>query len=344
MRAVVWTEILQASVYLIGGISAIVLIGHLASGGWSAVLSAASSAGKLKVLNFSPGLSEPHTVFAGLIGGAFLSMASHGADQLIVQRLLSSRSLKDAQVAVIGSGVAIVVQFTLFLMIGVGLWVFYNARTFPTPDAIFPTFIIEQMPHGLVGLLLAAILAATMSTHSGAINSLAAASTHDIYLPLTGRAPEDPRTLQVGKLLALFWGVVLTSGALLFPQNSKVPIVVVALSIASFTYGGLLGGFFLGIFWRRARQFDAILGMSVGILAMSFIVFAKQMSAAFPALAPTLAPLAAIAWPWYVLIGTAITMAVGIISSLIRPTPSPEYVAAPPATPSMARATQSQRT
>ncbi len=327
MRAVVWTEILQASVYLIGGISAIVLIGQLVSGGWGTIMSTASAAGKLQFLDFYPGFNRPHTIFAGLIGGAFLSMASHGADQLIVQRLLSARSLKDAQAAVIGSGVAIVIQFTLFLLIGVGLWVLNAGKTFPIPDAIFPTFIIEQMPHGLVGLLLAAILAATMSTHSGAINSLAAASTHDIYLPLTGRSSDDPRTLQVGKWLALLWGVVLTSGALLFPQNSKLPVVVVALSIASFTYGGLLGGFFLGIFWRRARQFDAILGMSVGIFVMTFIVFAKQISGAFPGLASTLAPFAAIAWPWYVLIGTTITMVVGMISSMVRPSPSP--VAAP---------------
>src|SRR4029078_2787936 len=135
---------------------------------------------------------------------------------------------------------------------------------FPTTDAIFPTFIIEQMPHGLVGLLLAAILAATMSTHLGGLNSLAAASTHDIYLPLTGRAHDDPRTLKVGKLFALAWGVVLTGGALLFPEDQKTPVVVIALSTASFTYGGLLGGFFLGILWRRARQRDAILGMAVG--------------------------------------------------------------------------------
>jgi SSS family transporter len=328
MRAVVWTEILQASVYLIGGISAIVLIGQLVNGGWSTIISAASAGDKLRILDFYTGFDRAHTVFAGLIGGAFLSMASHGADQLIVQRLLSARSLKDAQAAIIGSGVAIVFQFALFLMIGVGLWVLNNRETFPIPDAIFPTFIIEQMPHGLVGLLLAAILAATMSTHSGAINSLAAASTHDIYLPLTGRSSDDPRTLQVGKWLALFWGVVLTAGALLFPQNSKLPIVVVALSIASFTYGGLLGGFFLGIFWRRARQFDAILGMSVGILSMTFIVFAKQLIAAFPGLTRTLDMFATIAWPWYVLIGTAITMIVGIISSLIRPTPSPAPVPA----------------
>jgi solute:Na+ symporter, SSS family len=232
---------------------------------------------------------------------------------------LSSRTLKDAQMAIIGSGVMVILQFALFLMIGVGLWALFQARAFPKPDDVFPTFIVTQMPHGLLGLVLAAILAATMSTHSGAINSLAAASTHDIYLPITGRSAEDPRTLRVGKLFALAWGVVLTGGALLFPEDTKLPVVVVALSIASFTYGGLLGGFFLGLFWKRARQPDAILGMAVGILAMTFVVFAKPLSAAYPSLAPTLAPLGRIAWPWYVLIGTSITLFVGILSSLIRP-------------------------
>src|SRR5215831_1556967 len=116
MRAVVWTEIVQASVYIFGGLSALILAGHLTQGGWSAITAAASSAGKLQVLNWSTSLDQPHTVFAGFIGGAFLSMASHGADQLIVQRLLSARSLKDSQVAVIGSGVAVILQFALFLM------------------------------------------------------------------------------------------------------------------------------------------------------------------------------------------------------------------------------------
>jgi solute:Na+ symporter, SSS family len=166
-----------------------------------------------------------------------------------------------------------------------------------------------------------------MSTHSGAINSLAAAATHDIYLPLTGRAPDDPRTLRIGRFFALFWGIVLTGGALLFPQNPKTSVVVVALSIASFTYGGLLGGFFLAIFWRRARQRDAILGMSVGIAAMSVIVFAKQIGAAIPDLADTLAPLATIAYPWFVLIGTAITLLVGMLSSLTHAAAQPERIA-----------------
>ena len=313
MKAVVWTELLQASVYILGGISAIVLLGQLA-GGWGHIVDVASLAGKLKVLDFDVTLSKPHTVWAGLIGGAFLSMASHGADQLIVQRLLTARSLRDSQKAIIGSGFVVFAQFTLFLFVGIGLFVLYGGKTFATPDSIFPTFILEHMPPGLVGLILAAILAATMSTHSGAINSLAAATTHDIYLPLTGRSANDDATLRFGKLSALVWGIVLTGGALLYKEQGT-PVVVVALSIASFTYGALLGGFFLGILWRRAIQRDAILGMAVAIVIMAFIVFAKQLIPVFTSMAPTLTKLGRIAWPWYVLIGTSITLIVGIVSS-----------------------------
>jgi Na+/proline symporter len=241
---------------------------------------------------------------------------------------MSAKSLRAAQVAVIGSGVAVIIQFALFLLLGVALWAFYHGQGFPIPDSIFPTFIVDQMPHGLVGLLLAAVLAATMSTHSGAINSLAAASTHDIYLPLTKRAHDDPRTLRVGRIFALLWGIALTGGALLFPENAQTPVVVVALSIASFTYGALLGGFFLAIFWRRAVQRDAILGMSIGILVMSVVVFAKQISAAVPAFAHALHPISTIAYPWFVLIGTTITLLVGILSSLTHDAP-PEILAVP---------------
>jgi len=144
------------------------------------------------LLLLAAGLSslEPGPTFlrtVRVIGGAFLAMASHGADQIIVQRLLSSRSLRQAQVAIIGSGIAVFAQMTLFLFVGLGLWVVYNGQTFAAADQIFPTFIIERMPHGLIGLIVAAIIAATMSTHSGAINALAASSTYDIYLPFTGR-------------------------------------------------------------------------------------------------------------------------------------------------------------
>ncbi|MEP6990787.1 MAG: sodium:solute symporter [bacterium] len=322
MKAVVWTELVQASIYISGAIAAILILGHLVPGGWSAIWSTAGAAHKTRVLDFSFTLSKPHTVWAGLIGGAFLAMASHGTDQLIVQRLMSSRSLRDAQKAIIGSGFVVFVQFFLFLTIGLGLWAFYHARLFPTTDLIFPTFILEHMPPGLVGLIVAAIVAATMSTHSGAINSLAGATTLDIYLPITKRSVDDPQTLRMGRFFALGWGLALTLGALLFPQDTKTPVVVVALSIASFTSGGLLGGFFLGIYWRRAIQRDAILGMSIAIATMAFIVFAKPISAAYPSLASTLAPFSNIAWPWYVLIGTSLTMVVGILSSFTHPMPA----------------------
>jgi SSS family transporter len=328
MRAVVWTEIVQASVYIIGGLSALILAVHLVPGGWGAVHATASAAHKFRMINWYTGFDQANTMFAGLIGGAFLSMASHGADQLIVQRLMSAKSLRAAQIAVIGSGVCVIIQFALFLVLGVSLWVFYQARAFPIPDSIFPTFIVDQMPHGMVGLLLAAVLAATMSTHSGAINALAASSTHDIYLPLTGRAADDPRTLRVGRIFALLWGIALTGGALLFPANAQTPVVVVALSIASFTYGALLGGFFLAIFWRRAVQRDAILGMSIGLIVMSVVVFAKQIAAAVPAFAHALHPFSTIAYPWFVLIGTTITLLVGILSSLTHDAP-PVVLAVP---------------
>jgi solute:Na+ symporter, SSS family len=315
MKAVVWTELMQASVYVLGGISAIILLGHSVNGGWAHITDVASAAGKMKGIDTYLGLDRANTLFAGLLGGAFLSMASHGADQLIVQRLLTARSLRDAQKAIIGSGFVVFAQFTLFLFVGIGLFVLFGGKTFVAPDSIFPTFILQYMPPGLVGLILAAILAATMSTHSGAINSLAAATTHDIYLPLSKRKSDDAATLRFGKLSALAWGVVLTGGALLYREQGT-PVVVVALSIASFTYGALLGGFFLGIYWQRAIQRDALTGMSVAIVVMSFIVFAKQLLPVFPSMTPMLTAFGKIAYPWYVLIGVSITMAVGMISSL----------------------------
>lgn len=320
MKAVVWTELVQAGVYLFGGLCALILLGRAVPGGWGAITGAAASAGKLRVVDTYAGLDRANTLWAGMLGGAFLAMASHGTDQLIVQRLLSARSLRDAQRAVVGSGFAVFAQFTLFLFIGLGLWAYYHGRPFAATDAIFPSFIVGHMPAGLVGLIVAAIVAATMSTHSGAINSLAAATTHDLYLPLTGRRADDPGTLRAGKLFALAWGVALTAGALLFRDNGT-PVVIVALGSASFTYGGLLGGFFLGVFWPRAIQRDAIVGMSVGITAMAFVVFAKQIGALVPALAAPLAPFGRIAWPWYVLIGTALTLATGVASSFTHPAP-----------------------
>ena len=305
-----------------------ILIGRGIDGGWSTVFADAGAAGKLRLIDTYAGTDRPHTLWAGLIGGAFLSMASHGADQMIVQRLLASESLADARRALIGSGLVVIAQFGLFLVIGLGLWSFYGGRTFATPDEIFPKFIVEVMPPGLTGLVIAAILAAAMSTVSSSLNSLAAATTHDIYLPLTRRDPDDPRLLRIGKLFTLLWAVVLIGGAMLY-RTQGTPVVTIALSIASFTYGGLLGGFFLAMLWRRAQQRDAIVGMATGIVAMSVVVFARPISGWVPALAGPLEPFTRIAWPWYVLIGTTITMLVGVASSFTHPAARPAALDAP---------------
>ena len=170
------------------------------------------------------------------------------------------------------------------------------------------------MPPGLTGLVVAAILAASMSTLSGSINSLAASTVHDIWLPLTGGDRDEKKTFRAARIFSLVWGVGLLVAALLYKQQGT-PVVIVALSIASFTYGALLGGFFLGMLWRRAIQRDAILGMGVAIFVMSFIVFARPLLPVFPSMSGILIPFSKIAWPWYVLIGTTITMLVGMISS-----------------------------
>ena len=318
MRAVVWTDVLQTGVYMFGALMAVYLIGQGVDGGWSAVFSQAAEAGKLKLVDTYTGLDRPHTLWAGVIGGAFLSMASHGADQLIVQRLLASNNLRDARRALIGSGIAVIVQFAIFLVIGIGLYAYYQGRQFAASDQIFPTFIIEVMPPGVTGLVVAAILAAAMSTVSGSINSLSAATTHDIWMPLRKTPVDEATGFRMGRIFTIFWAFVLIGGALLYKEQGT-PVVVVALSIASFTYGGLLGGFFLAVLWQRARQIDAIVGMSAGIIVMTFVVFAARISDTWPVMAPALAPFARIAWPWYVLIGTSITMIVGITSSFLLP-------------------------
>jgi SSS family solute:Na+ symporter len=319
MKAVIWTDVIQIGVYLLGGLAALWIIGADVAGGWSRVLSDASGRGQLQWLDLHVGLDRPHTLWAGLLGGGFLSMASHGVDQMIVQRLFATGSLRLARRALIGSGVVVLAQFALFLVIGVGLYAYHDGAAFPRPDAIFPQFIVEAMPPGLTGVVIAAVLAAAMSTISSSINALSAATVHDLYLPLAGRRPpDDARLLRTSKRLTLVWAAVLIGGALLY-RNEGTPVVTIALSIASFTYGGLLGAFFLGLLVARARQRDALLGMAVGISVMSLVVFATPLSTWFPAVAPVLAPIRGVAWPWFVLIGTSLTFATGWLSSRFPP-------------------------
>ncbi len=307
MKAVIWTDVLQFVLYMGGSIAAFFLVMHRIPEGWHGVTQAAAAAGgKLRIFDFSVSLTRSYTFWSGLLGGTFLTLASHGTDQTMVQRLLAARNEKDAKKALLASGVIVFVQFALFLVIGVMLFVFWklNPGVFAVDDAdkIFPEFIVTQMPVGLVGLVLAAIFAVAMSNASGSLNSLASSSMMDFKAWRGSRkgsaALSEPELLQRSRKMTLVWGVAL--GALGLVRWG--PVLVAGLTIASITWGGLLGTFLLGFWNRRANSTGAIVGMLAGIVAMIAV--------------NRYTPLA---WTWFVLAGTIITFSVGSLVSAVTP-------------------------
>ena len=310
LRAVVWMDVVQLAVYLAAGAAALWVALHLAPD----ALAAAGAAGKLRVVDPRISLTAPYAFGTAVIGGAMLSAASHGTDQLIVQRLLATRSLGDARRALVGSGVVVIAQFTLFLLVGAALWAAFPAARALRGDEVFPRFIVTHLAGGPAGLAVAGLLAAAMSTHASAINSLASATTNDYYAPLTGRGGDDRHLLRVGRLVTLLWGTVLVLGALLFRQR-EAPVVVVALSIASLTYGPLLGVFVLARF-ARVRERDAVVALLAASVLMAVVVFAGPL-ASWLGRPGMLVDMSRLAWPWYVPLGTALTVAAGLGLSLL---------------------------
>src|SRR6059036_2377621 len=302
LRAVVWVDVIQLGIYLVGGFATLIVATHLAGGVGS--FARAWSAGKLVALDFTPSFTILYTFWGGLVGGALIAGASHGTDHLIVQRLLAARGLRDAHRALIGSGVFIILQFALFLLVGTSLWLAGADDLKMRGDAIYPTFVITQLPSGLAGLVVAGILAAAMSSHASAVNSLASAATLDFYAPLAGRH-EPGHLLRVGRWLTLFWTAVLVTGAMAF-RDQNTPVVQLALSIVSITYGGLLGTYLLGGLWPRARQRDVIAAILVSVAVMTPVVLGVPWRA-----------LPGLAWWWYVTLGTGVTVVVGMGASLV---------------------------
>ncbi|MCG8468174.1 MAG: sodium:solute symporter [Gemmatimonadetes bacterium] len=302
IRAVVLVDSVQMTLYMIGGVVAIVVLDGLVAGGWPEILRAAGAAGKLELIDTSLDFGRPYTLWAGLLGGAFLSMGSHGVDQLIVQRLLTCRDLAASRRALVGSGLAVLGQFALFLMVGLGLWAYYEGRAFPRSDEIFATFIIETLPVGVRGVLIAGVFAAAMSTLSSSINALASATAYDFWRPARPAATERD-VLRVGRFSTVIWTALLVAAAVGFiPLSRESATVEVALGIASIVYGGLLGAFALGRFSTTATQHGVNAALAIGIASVTVIwVVARQ----------------AIAWPWFVLIGTAITVVTGLLATRV---------------------------
>jgi solute:Na+ symporter, SSS family len=301
MTAVIWTDVVQMGMYVLGaGVSFFILLGKI-PGGLPHVLAVAGPAGKLHVFDFHWSWTNPYTFWAGVIGGCFLTTASHGTDQLVVQRLLSAKSESQSRLALLSSWAVIFVQFSLFLTIGILLWVYQDGRVFGKDelDRLYPSFIWQSLPVGIAGLAMAAILAAAMGNLSAALNSLASATVIDFYQPLTRgkRAPEH--YLRVSRLSTIFWGGVLAAIAMVASHWGSV--LESGLSIASVTLGILLGVFLLGIITRGPGEKAAITGVMAGALVMLFVKFETK-----------------IPFTWWVLIGSGVTFGVGWLASFFE--------------------------
>jgi SSS family transporter len=304
MAAVIWTDAIQLVVYLVGAVvAALVLLGKI-PGGWNEVMAVGTELNKFKLLDFTFEASRSYTFWAGVIGGAFLTTATHGTDQLMVQRYLCAKTPGQATLALLVSGVVVFAQFALFLFIGTMLFVFYQ-HTGPLPadvaaraDRVFPHFIVTQLPVGVIGLVVAAIFAAAMSTLSSSLNSLAATAVTDFYRPLFAPDKSDSHYLNASRLFTAVWGLVqiaVAMAAIAMPGRG----VDAVLAVASFTNGPVLGLFLLSTLTKHVGPRGALVGVVTGIATMAFVWYQLKIS-----------------WQWYVLIGSTITFATGWISSL----------------------------
>ncbi len=299
IAAVIWTDLVQLVIYVGGSLLAAYMLLTLVPGGWPAIVADASAAGKLRFISWSWDLTVPFTFWAGLIGGCFLTMASHGTDQLLVQRLLTCRNQRESQKALILSGFVVFAQFVLFLTIGMMLHAYYAGHPLPamaSTDEIFPAFIVRSLPHGIAGLVIAAIFAAAMSNLSGSLNSLASTTVLDFYQPLARKSIDDSTLLRMSRWLTAAWGVVLIAIAIL--ARGWGSVFTVGLTIASIVYGPMLGAFLLGVLTKRTTERGVMIGIGVSLAVMIGVrVFTP------------------LAWTWYVLAGTSVCTAVGWVAS-----------------------------
>ena len=302
LAAVIWTDVVQTAIYVGGTIVGFAVILHYVPGGWAHIHQLASTTGKLRVFDFSPNFWKPYTFWAGLIGGTFFTVASHGTDQLIVQRLLAARNQRQSAVALVLSGVTILFMFALFLLLGLMLFAYYGLSSahFGKADRIYPTFIVTHMPHGVSGLLIAAILAAAMSNLSAALNSLSSSTILDLFVRLRPQTDER-RRMRFSRIATVAWAIVLFSLAVL-SLHKAARVVEVGLQIASISYGALLGVFLLGVLTRRANRLGSAFGMLCGF---TIEVYLWKFTA--------------VPWTWWVAIGSLTTFSVGYAMSSLLP-------------------------
>ena len=324
MKSVVWNDCIQFFIYVAGAVLALLLIlAYLGArsteisslwvnlpGGWETMIQYARTHGKFRLFDFSFDLTRNYTFWSGLIGGTFVALASHGTDQLMVQRYLSAKNEKAAGLALGLSGFIVAAQFALFLLIGVGLASFFDLfppeQAFASNDQVFSAFVVRYLPVGVVGIIIAAVFSAAMSTVSGSLNSSASAAVNDLSIPWRKTQATPEHLLWVSRILTAAFGVfqiaVGIASQLLLTYGVKSAVVEAVLAIAGFTIGVVLGVFFLGVLTRRAKQPAALTGLLVGIVAMGVIVFTTRL-----------------AWPWYAICGSSITFLTGTLVAFLQP-------------------------
>ena len=325
IKAVVWTDAVQMVLFVAGGLFALFYIPTLIEGGWSAAMAKASEAGKLAWLNTDFSFGAPFNIWMGVIGGTVLVMASHGADQLIVQRVLACKNVSEGRKSLIFSAVLIFPLFLVFLLVGVMLWVFYQSHPFQIPlperkpgigsnDFIFPIFIVTEAPPIMKGFLIVAILSAAMSSISSAISALASVSTMD-FLKAALKGRDEAFFLRFSKYSTVFWSAVLIFVAWL---SREVEFVLnAAFSLRGLTSGALLGGLILALFWRRVGVRAAVSGMIAAVTVMNVIYWPPKI----PALAESWKQAfgGEIFWPWFTLIGAVVTLTVAALVARVAP-------------------------
>lgn len=300
IRAVIWTDVVQWVIYIFGAVVSLIILFRLLPGSPMETLLSLADSGKLRVFQLQPVggwsslFTEPYTLFAGVIGGAVLSMASHGTDQLIVQRVLASGAAAPARKAMIMSGIVVLFQFAAFLLVGSLLSLYFDPTKY-SANEVFAAFILHELPSGITGLIVAGILAAAMSTLSSSISALSSATMLDIIIPLRKTPPSDQQALTLSRRVSLFWALVLLATASLFIQTPAT-VVELALSIASYTYGGLLGLFMLSLLRLRLLSSAVAAGFFAGIIGNGIIIL--------------LTPLA---WTWYTLTGSMLTVGITVL-------------------------------
>ncbi|MER6848743.1 sodium:solute symporter [Streptomyces flaveolus] len=323
IKAVIWTDTIQMVLYVGGALLAIgVLSAHVGGDGFAQAL----HAGKFQLFDtdFDPAhiLTSPFALPTAIIGGAIFAMASHGSDQLMVQRVLSTRSLRDGQKAMIASGVFVTVQFAAFSLVGALLWSYNKGRSFEllglsSTDNLYPEFILHGLPVVVSGLLVAGILGAAMGSLSSALNSMSNSTVADIIHSFFSSTPSEEFLLRIARVMTLVWAVLMAVFACAF-STSTGNVYLTGLTIAGYTYGALLGAFLLGRLVRRANETDSVVAFLVTIAVMTYLVRGVKIDVTVAgATVPT-----GIAAQWLVPIGVLVTLAVGALMSLFHSAPT----------------------